>query len=165
MLSRFLVSPLKSPHLQPPPPAHQNIRSSFLALAFSYNGAYNLHRTRASPSIDDQVGNTFLHMQLEAWVPQHVFFGWWYGLVHIVVPPMELQTTSAPWVLSLVPSLGTLCSVQWWAKSIQLGVCQALAEPLRRQLYQAPVIKHLLASIKVSVFGDSIWDGFPGGAA
>jgi hypothetical protein len=26
---------------------------------------------------------------------------------------MELQTPSTPWVLSLAPSLGTLCSVQW----------------------------------------------------
>ena len=52
-----------------------------------------------------------------------VLFGWWfipwelwgYWLVHIVVPivipPMGLQTPSAPWVLSLAPSLGTLCSV------------------------------------------------------
>jgi hypothetical protein len=36
-----------------------------------------------------------------------------YWLVHIIVPPMVLQTPSAPWVLSLAPSLGTLCSVQW----------------------------------------------------
>jgi hypothetical protein len=31
-------------------------------------------------------------------------------------------------------------------ESIHLYICQALAEPLRRQLYQAPVSKHLLAS-------------------
>ena len=67
--------------------------------------------------------------------------GWWfsprelwgYWLVHIVVPPMRLQTPSAPWVLSLAPSLGTLCSVQWMAVSIQFCIYQALAEPLRRQ--------------------------------
>ena len=49
-----------------------------------------------------------------------VLFGWWfspwelwrYRLVHIVVPPMGLQTPSAPWVLLLAPPLGTLCSVQ-----------------------------------------------------
>ena len=38
------------------------------------------------------------------------------------------------------------------------------AEPLRRQLYQAPVSKHLLASTIVSGFGNCIWDGSPGGA-
>jgi hypothetical protein len=37
------------------------------------------------------------------------------------------------------------------------------AEPLRRQLYQAPVSKHFLASTIVSGFGVCIWDGFPGG--
>jgi hypothetical protein len=42
--------------------------------------------------------------------------GFW--LVHVVVPPMGLQTPSAPWVLSLVPPLGTLCSVQRLAESL-----------------------------------------------
>jgi hypothetical protein len=51
---------------------------------------------------------------------------------------------SEPWVLSLTPPLGTLCSVQWLAESIRLCVCQALVEPLRRQLFQAPVTMHLL---------------------
>jgi hypothetical protein len=85
-------------------------------------------------------------------------------LVYIVVPPMGLQTPSAPWVLSLVPPLGTLCSVQWLALSIHLCICQALAEPLRRQLYPAPVSKDLLASTIVSGFGDCIRDESPGGA-
>jgi hypothetical protein len=76
---------------------------------------------------------------------------------------MGLQTPSTPWVLSLAPSLGTLCSVPWMDASIHLCICQALAEPLRRQLYQAPVSKHLLASTTVSGFGDCVWDGSPGG--
>jgi len=42
---------------------------------------------------------------------------------------------------SLTPPLGTLCSVQWLAVSIRLCICQPLAEPLWRQLYQAPVSK------------------------
>jgi hypothetical protein len=41
---------------------------------------------------------------------------------------------------------------------------QALAQPLRRQLYQAPVSMHFLASAIVSGFGVCIWDGSPGGA-
>ena len=70
-------------------------------------------------------------MQLESRVPPCVFFGWWfsprelwvYWLVHIVVPPMGLQTPSAPWVLSLAPSLGILCSIQWMAVSIHFCIC------------------------------------------
>jgi hypothetical protein len=104
--------------------------------------------------------------------PSMILFGWWfspwelwgYWLVNIVFPPMGLQTPSAPWVLSLVPPLGTLCLVQWLAESIHLCICQALVESLRRQLYQAPVSKHLLASTIVSRFGDCIWDGSPGKA-
>ena len=34
-----------------------------------------------------------------------------YWLVHIVVPPIGLQTPSAPWVLSLDSPLGALCSI------------------------------------------------------
>jgi hypothetical protein len=34
-----------------------------------------------------------------------------YWSVHIVVPPIGLQTPSAPWVLSLAPTLGALCSI------------------------------------------------------
>jgi hypothetical protein len=84
-------------------------------------------------------------------------------LIDIVVLPMELQTPSAPSVLSVAPSLGTLCSFQWLTGSIHLCVCQALVEPLRRQLYQAPVSRHFLESTIVSGFDDCIWDGSPGG--
>jgi hypothetical protein len=73
-------------------------------------------------------------------------------------------TPSAPWVLSLVPPMRTLCSIQCLAESIHLCICQALVEPLRRQLYQATVRKHLLASTIVSLLGDCVWDGSPGGA-
>jgi hypothetical protein len=82
----------------------------------------------------------------------------------MVVPPMGLQTPSAPWVLSLAPSLGTLCSVQWMVVSIHFCICQALAEPLRRELYQVPVSKLLLVPTIVSEFGGCIWDGSQGRA-
>jgi hypothetical protein len=103
--------------------------------------------------------------------PPCVLFGWWfstwelweYWLAHIVVPPLGLQTPSAPWVLSLAPPLGNLCSVQWLAVSIHFCICQALAEPLRRQLYHAPVSKLLLTSTIVSGICNYIWDGSPGG--
>jgi hypothetical protein len=45
-----------------------------------------------------------------------------YWFIHIVVPPMGLQTPSAPSVLSLISSLGTLCSVQWLAMRIHLCI-------------------------------------------
>ena len=101
------------------------------------------------------------YMQLEPWVPPCILFGWWlipwelWGvwLVDIVVPPMGLQTPSAPSVLSITPLLGSLCSAQWLAMSIRICLGQNLAEPLRRQLYQAPVSKLFLASAIVSGFG------------
>jgi hypothetical protein len=84
-------------------------------------------------------------------------------VVDIVVLPVGLETPSAPPVLSLTPQLGFQCSVQWLAECVCLCICQALAEPLRRQLYQVPVSKHFLASAIVSGFGVCIWDGSPGG--
>ena len=101
---------------------------------------------RAFSGVRDYPPIDVLHMQLEPWLPPCILFGWcfcpwefWgYCLVHIVVPPMGLQSPSAPSVLFLTPPLGTLCSVQWFAESIHLCICQELAEPLRRQIYQAP---------------------------
>jgi hypothetical protein len=49
------------------------------------------------------------------------------------------------------------------AVSIHVCICQALAESLRRQLYQAPVCKLLLASVIGSGFSNCIWTGSPGG--
>jgi hypothetical protein len=78
-------------------------------------------------------------------------------LVVIVVLPMGLQPPLTPLVFSLTPPLGTPCSVQWLAVNICLYICQALVEPLRRQLCQAPVSKHFLtSSTLVSGFGDCI---------
>jgi len=69
----------------------------------------------------------------------------------VVLP--GLQGTSAPLILSLSSPKGTLFSVQWLAASISLGVCHDLGEPLRGQLYQAPVSMHLLASAMLFRFG------------
>ena len=48
--------------------------------------------------------------------------------------------------------------------SIHFCISQALAEPLRRQLYQFPVSNLLLVFAIVSGFGDCLWDGSPGRA-
>jgi hypothetical protein len=85
-------------------------------------------------------------------------------LVDIVVLPMKLQTPSAPTVLALASPLGSPHLVQWLAAYICICVGQALAMPLRRQLYQAPVSKHFLASAIVSGFGVSRLNGSLGGA-
>ena len=45
------------------------------------------------------------------------------------------------------------------AVRIHLCICKVLAEPVRRELYKAPVSKQLLASTTVSGFGDCIRDG------
>ena len=47
--------------------------------------------------------------------------------------------------------------------SIHFCICQALAEPLKRQLHQAPFSQLLLASTIVSGFAGCLWDGYPGG--
>ena len=68
-------------------------------------------------------------MKLEPWVPPGILFGWWFRtwelwgdwLVHIIVPPMGLQTFSAPWVLSLCCSIEDpmLSLFIYWSPVIQ----------------------------------------------
>jgi hypothetical protein len=79
-------------------------------------------------------------------------------LADIVVLTIGLQIPSATSVLSLTLSLGNQCSGQRLAVSIHLYIFQVLAEPLRRQLYQAPVSMYFLESTTLSIFGDCIWD-------
>jgi len=75
-----------------------------------------------------------------------------------------MEYYSAPPVLSLTPPLGSLFSVRWLTASILTCISKALADPLRRHPYQAPVSKHFLASAIVTGFGGCIWDGYPGWA-
>ena len=154
MLSSFLVSPPKIPYPLLPPPAPQPIHSHSQSWCSPTLGHRTFTRPRASSPIDDQVGHPLLHIKLESQVPPCVFFDWWfspkniwgYWLVHIDVPLMGLQSPSAPWVLSQAPSLGALCSVLWMIVSIHFCIRQKLTKAPRRHLYQAPVIRLLLAS-------------------
>jgi hypothetical protein len=75
-----------------------------------------------------------------------------------------LQTPSVTTVLALVSPFGNLHSVQCLPVHIHICIGLALEEPLREQLYQAPVNKHFLASAIVSGFGVNRWGGFLGGA-
>ena len=75
-------------------------------------------------------------------------------------PPLPLMPDKAPsasLVLPLTSPLASLCSVQWLAVSIHICIGQDLEDPLRRQLYQAPVSKHFLASAIVFGVGVSMW--------
>ena len=120
-------------------------------------------RQRDSPSTCGLIGHLLLHMQLETRVPligclvPRSSGGYW--LVHSVGSPTGLQTPSVPWILSLILHCG-LCSIQWMTVSIDFCICKAVAEPLRRLLYKAPVSKILFASAIVSWFGGCLWDGF-----
>ena len=84
-------------------------------------------------------------------------------MVDFIVLPMGLQTPFAPSALTVTPPLWTMSSVQWLPMKICICICQALAEPLRRQLYRTPINKQFLASTIVSGFGVCIWDGSPDG--
>jgi hypothetical protein len=80
-----------------------------------------------------------------------------------LLPCWDSSVPSAPLVPSPTSLSGTPLSFQWLAVSFFFCICQTWAEPLRRQLYQAPVSKYFLASAIVSEFGDCIWDGSLGG--
>jgi hypothetical protein len=131
-----------TPDPQPPTP----IPSLGIPLYWGIESSQDL----GFPPIDDRLGHTQLHIQLEPHVPPCVFFDWWfsskelwgYRLVHIVVLPMGLQTPSAPWVLSLDPSLGMIVSIYFC-------ICQALTKALNRELYQAPVTRFICYSVWV----------------
>lgn len=78
MLSPFLVS-LQKPSIFSPPPAHQPTHSCFLALAFPFMGHRAFIGPIASPPLDDRLGHSLLHMQLDPWVSPCVLFGWWFS--------------------------------------------------------------------------------------
>jgi hypothetical protein len=75
-----------------------------------------------------------------------------------------LKTPSASSVFALTPPLGSPRSVQCLGECIHICIGQALTEPLREQLYQAPFSKQSLASAIVSGFGVCMWNGSPDGA-
>jgi hypothetical protein len=129
MLAPFLVSPPKLPISSSPfpcSPAHTKIAS------WHWHSPTQGHRAvtgpRACPPTDDPQGHPLATYAAGATVPSMCTpwlvvklvpgssGGYW--LVHSVVPPMGLQTSSAPSVLSLVPPFGTLWSVQGMPESI-----------------------------------------------
>ena len=170
MLLPFLVSPMKIPYSIPTPLLTNLPTPTSLSWHSPTLGHQAYTGPSASPPTDAQQGHPVL------------LCGWSHGFIHVTLwlvvkalGALGVQVDSRccssygaanPFcfpVLSLAPPLGTMCSVHWLAVSIHFCISQALSEPLRRQLYQASVSKHLLASTIVSGFGDCIWDGSPGG--
>jgi hypothetical protein len=97
----------------PQPPTHFHLPS------FSYTGVLSLFRTKGLSSHRCPMRPSYicgwslrsLHVySLNCWFSPWKLWGIW--LVDTVVLPMGLQTPSAPSVLSLIPPLGTLGSVQ-----------------------------------------------------
>jgi len=166
MLSSFQVSPPQTPYPIPPPPASMRVLShpptpTSLPWHSPILGHQVFPGPRASPPIGAHQSHPHLLMQLEPWVCPCVLFGWWFSPWELwfigIAVLMGLQAPSAPSILSLTPPMGTPFSVQWLATSIHFCICHALAEPLRRQLYQAPVSMHFLASSILSSFGGYIY--------
>ena len=131
----FSGLPLETSYPIPCPPASMRLLSHppthycLSALAFPYTGASKFLSPRVSPPTDIQQGHPLPHMCPEPWIPPYVPFGWWSSPrelwrvwpVYSVAPPIVLKPPSAPSVLS--PTTTSVC------------ICQALAEPLRRQPY------------------------------
>jgi hypothetical protein len=133
MLSPFLVSPPKAPYPTPPYPC-----SPTYPLPLPYLGIplqWDIEPSQDQGPLLPLMSNKAILCYICSWSSGslHVYSlvgglvpgsSGGYLLIHIVVPPMELQVPSAPSVLSLSSSsteaLGTLCSVQWLVESIHL---------------------------------------------
>jgi hypothetical protein len=115
--SQVFPRPPEAPYPMPPPtdsmkcvPTHQSNHSS-LPSHFYTLGHPAFTGPRASTHIHAQHCHPMLHIRLEPCVPLWVLLSWWFRpweccLVDIVVLPIELQTPSAPSVLSLTPPIG-----------------------------------------------------------
>jgi hypothetical protein len=171
-----IPSPLYCLYEGSPPPTHL-----FTPIFLPCHFPTLRHRTssgpRASPPTDVQQDHPLPHMQPTPWIPPYVLFGWWSStcellgvwLVDTVAASIGLQTPSAPLATFPAPPSGRPPSpppylVQWLAASICLCIPQALAEPLRRQPYQASISKSFPASTIAPRFGDCWWDESTRGA-
>ena len=168
MFSHFQVSPSETPYPTPslplwgcspnqsPTPVYPSWHSPTLRYQIPSG-------QRAVPPTDIQQGHLLPPMRPKPWVPPCVLFGWWsssWGLwdggfdnLKLLLPQWGCKTPQLLQFLLQLLHQGPLCSVQSLAASICLCICQALAEPLRRQPYQAPVSKHLSASKIAFWFG------------
>jgi hypothetical protein len=177
MFSPFQVSPSETPYPIPHAPAYEGATLPIYPLPSSCPGIplhWAIKHPQAQGPLLPLMSNKAILCYICNWshASLHVYSlfggpnpgsscgvgrGW---SVDTDAPSMGLQTSSAPLVPSPTPPSGTPLSVQWLAASICLCICQALADPLRRQPYQAPVSKHFPASTIAPGFGDCIWDDY-----
>jgi hypothetical protein len=131
---------------------HLPTHSCLSTLTFLYPGSSNLHKSKGlHPQWCQTRQSSATYPARDKGTPC-ILFGWclspwellgvWY--IDIVVLPMELQSPSAPIVLTPTAPLGSLRLLQRLAVSILIYIVQALAETPRGQLFQAPVSKILI---------------------
>ena len=89
------------PKVSPPPPLPYPPIPIFWPWRSPVLGHIKFACPWAFLSSDGRLGHLLICMQLETRAP-----GYW--LVHNVVPPIGLQISLAPWILSLAPPLGAL---------------------------------------------------------
>ena len=125
MLSPFLISPFRTSYLLTPSPCSPTIPLWLSSLHIPLN--WDIESSRDQGPLLPLMTNKVIIYYIHRWNHEshHVYFGWWfslwelwgYWLVHIAVPPMGLQTTSAPWVLFLAPPLGRCAQSNGWLRA------------------------------------------------
>jgi hypothetical protein len=166
-----MLSPSLFPLCNPPIPSHLLLplwgcsptHSRLTALAPPYAEASSLHRTKGLP---------FHWCQIRPWVSPCVFFGWQFS-------PWELWGVLVGWYCcssygAANPFSNSSPSSNSSSGVPMLNLTVGYENPhlhwsgtgracYRRQLYQAPVSKHFLASAVLSGFDVCRWDGSLGG--
>jgi hypothetical protein len=120
MLSSFLVSPLQTPYLNPPPhrfyegapPPTHPLPPHCPSIPLHWGIKPSQDQLSCLSLMPDKA----ILCQICGW--SYVFFGWWFSgssgglwLVDIVFLSIGLQTPSVPSVFPLTPPLGSPCSV------------------------------------------------------
>jgi hypothetical protein len=88
--------------------------SCLTAPASPYSGALSFHRTKGLPSHWGQIRSSSATVQLEAWIPPRVLFGWWFS-------PWELWED---WLVNVLP-IGVTNTRRFFSSSpnSSTGVC------------------------------------------
>ena len=183
MFSPFQVSPWETPYPILSPPVCMRVFPHTATPILQPRHSPTLgHQTPSGPRnpspTDVQQVRPLPHMWPVPWVTPCVFYGWLSSLpgagggeggvggqsylLTLLLPPWGCKPPQLLHSLLQLfhhrhPRLMVGCE-------LLLCICQTVAEPLRRQPYQASISKHFLASTIASGFGGCIWDGPPGGA-
>jgi hypothetical protein len=140
----------------PHPPTYYFLYAPHIPLQLGGGGHRAFMGPRTSSPIEVQQDHPLLHIWLKQWVPPCVLLGWW-------LRPWELWLVDSVVLSNFFIGDLVICSMVG-CEHLCLCIYKDLAEPLKTQLYQAPVSMHFLAYTIVSEFEDCIWNGSPGGA-